>query len=394
MAYDTLAEGQPFQEAADFFGQKLNLPTQRWTDIREGEHGKAFVVAGVSKAALLADFRSAIDRAVRDGETLADFRKRFDEIVQRHGWSYKGQRGWRTRVIYQTNVRQAYSAGRWQQAQRLRKSHPYLVYEALDDGRTRPEHAAWDGIVLRADDSWWDTHTPMNGWGCRCSALPASQRELERRGLSVSEPPPVEMENRPVNTSAGRVNWPTPKGVDAGFGYNVGRAAYGDIDQQQAMSAWPPNADQWRRQTQGSWKSADRPREIPADEAARPASPSLPDDRRAYVRQILGGNTATVELPDGSRATLSAKALADNLDDAALKELPRLQQALEDPRELWLAFERHAETGQMELRHRFVRRHGNTTLTAQLGRNTLEVVHADDGDGANRHRVGHLIRAR
>ncbi len=394
MAHETLAEGQPFQEAVDYFAGKLNLPTERWTDIREGEHAKAFVVAGAQKAALLADFRKAVDRAVRDGETLDSFRKRFDEIVARHGWSYKGSRGWRSRTIYQTNIRQAYNAGRWQQAQQLRQSHPYLRYEAIDDGRTRPEHEAWDGTILPADDPWWDTHMPMNGWGCRCSALPTSERELERQGLSVSERPPVTMESRPVNTAAGPVDWPTPQGIDAGFGYNAGRAAYGSIDQQQAMAAWGENAERWERLTGGDWQSAQQPQALAVDDPPAPARAELPADRAAYAREILGGEAAHVTLPDGSQAVLSADALAKNLDDAALRQLPRLQATLEDPREAWLAFERHADTGQVELRRRLLRHHGDTVLTVQLGRNTVEAVHADSPEQANRHRVGHLTRSR
>ena len=33
---------------------------------------------------------------VAEGTTLETFRKRFDGIVGKHGWSYKGGRDWRT----------------------------------------------------------------------------------------------------------------------------------------------------------------------------------------------------------------------------------------------------------------------------------------------------------
>ena len=97
----------PFRESIQFFRQKLNLPTRAWTDIWEGMHSRAFVVAGAVQTELLTDFRTAIDKAIVDGTTLQEFRKDFDKIVNRHGWSYKGGRGWRSRVIYETNLRTA-----------------------------------------------------------------------------------------------------------------------------------------------------------------------------------------------------------------------------------------------------------------------------------------------
>ncbi len=40
----------------------------------------------------LADFRAAVDKAISQGTTLAEFRKDFDTIVAKYGWSYNGSR--------------------------------------------------------------------------------------------------------------------------------------------------------------------------------------------------------------------------------------------------------------------------------------------------------------
>ena len=45
----------------------------------------AFVVAGAAKMELVDDLRTAVDASIADGETLRDFRARFDEIVAKHG---------------------------------------------------------------------------------------------------------------------------------------------------------------------------------------------------------------------------------------------------------------------------------------------------------------------
>ena len=105
----------PFSEAIGFFRQKVDLPTEQWDDLWSGMHSRAFVVAGATKKELLVDLRSAVDKAISEGTTLAEFRKDFDQVVQKHGWNYKGNRGWRTAMIYDTNLSVAYSAGRYKQ---------------------------------------------------------------------------------------------------------------------------------------------------------------------------------------------------------------------------------------------------------------------------------------
>ena len=57
----------------------------------------------------------------------------------------------------------------------------YLEYSAINDGLTREDHAAMDGIILPINHSFWKTHTPPNGWNCRCEAVPVSEFEDDFR---------------------------------------------------------------------------------------------------------------------------------------------------------------------------------------------------------------------
>ncbi|MCF6267624.1 MAG: hypothetical protein L3J57_13925, partial [Desulfuromusa sp.] len=96
---------------------------------------------------------------------------------------------------------------------------PYLEYRHGDSLQPRPLHLAWDGLVLPADDPWWQTHYPPNGWGCKCKVFSASQRDLERAGKSVPDTAPtIEIDPK---TEA-------PLGIDKGWAYNVGQAAQKD----------------------------------------------------------------------------------------------------------------------------------------------------------------------
>ncbi len=232
--------GLPFDQAIDYFRSKLNLPTEHWDDFLALTRAKAFTVAGATKIDLLNDLRAAVDDAIANGATITEFRARFDEAVQKHGWSYRGKRGWRTRVIYDNNLRSAHMAGRWQQLQDTKAARPYLQYLTVGDARVRPAHRQWDRVVLPINDDWWDTHLPPNGWGCRCTVRSMSQRELERSGLVASRPDATRTER--INAATGEIYGEVPEGIDVGWDHNVGKAWLGpDMAFGEKIMSLPPD---------------------------------------------------------------------------------------------------------------------------------------------------------
>ena len=228
----------PFREQVDFFRTKLSLPTDTWTDIWQEQHDISFVVAGASRDALLIDLRSAVDSAVADGTTLEAFRERFDEIAQGHGWSYKGGRDWRTRVIYDTNLRTSYAAGRYKQMQQIKALRPYWRYRH-NPASTEPraEHLAWDGLVLDADDGWWNTHYPPNGWGCKCYVETLRERDLERLGKDGPDAAPSpKLRTATVGKGATARAVQVPQGISPGFAYAPGKSVTGAAQQHSITS--------------------------------------------------------------------------------------------------------------------------------------------------------------
>lgn len=220
----------PFSQAIDFFKHKIQLPTASWTDIWQQQHSHAFVVAGAATDALVEDFYNAIQSAKWGGGGYEDFRQQFDEIVAKHGWAHNGSAGWRSKIIYDTNVNQSYNAGRYQQMVAVKHLNPYWEYDHTSIEHPRLEHKAWDGLILSADDPWWDTHYPQNGWGCRCRVYAISEysarQAWEAKGKSGPDTsPPIELEEKTVGK---RGPFPrtvkVPKGIDPGFAYNPGKA--------------------------------------------------------------------------------------------------------------------------------------------------------------------------
>lgn len=220
----------PFEEQIEFFRDKVDLGTASWTDIWQAGHDRAFVVAGAARDDLVADLRGAVTKAIEEGTTLATFRADFDTIVERHGWSYRGGRDWRTRVIYETNLWTSYAAGRHEQMRAITDRRPYWRYRhSHASEEPREKHLAWDGLVLRHDDPWWATHYPPNGWGCKCYVEALNDRDLARLGKSgPDEAPAVVMRTVEVGTQGPNPRTVrVPEGIDPGWAYAPGQSLIG-----------------------------------------------------------------------------------------------------------------------------------------------------------------------
>lgn len=231
----------PFDEAIAFFKGKTRVGTEHWTDVWRTAHSHAFMVAGAATDALLEDFQKSITKALEQGTTLAEFRRDFDDIVQRHGWSHTGAPGWRSRIIYETNLATAYSAGRYAQMTDpdVLETYPYWQYQHSGSSHPRLQHLAWNGLTLRADDPFWESHYPPNGWRCGCSARPVGEAGLRRMGKSGPDTAPP-LETRPWrNPHTGTVH-EVPVGIDPGFDYNPGKAW------QEGADALPVKSPGWR----------------------------------------------------------------------------------------------------------------------------------------------------
>ena len=216
----------PFAEQIEFFRRKLDLPTERWDDIRKAAHDRTFIVAGAQKADLLADLHEAALKAERDGTTLETFRKDFRRIVEErgwHGWTGEGTEAgfnWRTRVIYETNLRTSYAAGRYAQLTdpELLARRPYWKYVHADGVlHPRPQHLAWNGLVLRHDHPFWKTHYPPNGWGCGCTVI-AVRAPLD----GDKTEPPAGWDK--LDAQSGE-----PLGIDKGWGYAPGASVADEL---------------------------------------------------------------------------------------------------------------------------------------------------------------------
>lgn len=212
------------KEALEYFTKKKLKVGMDYRDVWREEHAIAFTIAGEMKLDILETVKQGITRSLEDGTTFAQFKKELAPALQSAGWTGVGKaKPTRLELVYDTNVRQARSAGQWERIERTKVAIPFLVYELGPSERHRPHHAAWEGTLLPAEDPWWDSHMPSNGHRCKCHVEQITEFRMEKLG-GVTERP----SSRKVpwkNERTGKVE-KVPIGIDPGFDYNPGKVRY------------------------------------------------------------------------------------------------------------------------------------------------------------------------
>lgn len=332
------AIGLPPDKAIEYFQSKGYAVGFKWQDVWAEAHTKAFTVAGVMKLDVLQDIRGALDKALREGGTLAEFQKELRPLLERKGWLGKGYRvnadtgeiegkrlaPRRLRTIFETNMQSAYMAGRFATQLENAAERPFLQYVAVMDHRTRPAHRVLHGRVLRYDDPFWRTFYPPNGYRCRCRVRARSQADVDSQSLPVASSEGRLSEVDQVINRDGEIR-PTVAyrdpimgknfTTDPGFGFNPGRAAFQPELDKYAMGTarqyvkgelTGPGFERWYRQTEAAVAEARRQAPELGNEALRAAlQPRLVHGQRYPVailnaadRAALGVETQTVWLSD------------------------------------------------------------------------------------------------
>ncbi|EGV9491521.1 phage head morphogenesis protein [Salmonella enterica] len=244
------------KETVAYFRAKGQHIGWNWYETAADVHARSFTVAKAARVDVLTTIQTEVERAISQGVSLQEFIDTLSPRLKKLGWWGKQvivdsagnaeevQLGSprRLALIYNVNTRVAYNVGRYAQLMNSTDTHPFWQYVAVMDSRTRPSHAALNGLVFRYDDPFWKTHYPPNGWNCRCRVRALSQERMNALGLQATQGDKYlttkkvqaavdkatgEMIEMDVTTFADGARVMTP---DAGWSYNPGSAAFG-LDQ-------------------------------------------------------------------------------------------------------------------------------------------------------------------
>lgn len=289
----------PMAEAQAFWRDKVQMGPGAFSKLSAEAKVKAFAVSGIAKGDELATVFTAMQKAIDQGTTLAEFKKDCAEIFERRGWT--GKRAWRIDNIFRTNIQTAYNIGHYRQLREAGDLFPFWQYSAVNDGRTRPTHRAMGGRVWPADHPIWNIWFPPNGYRCRCSVIGITRRQAERRGVTVETDDPTNGLIEPIDPVTGN-RMPARQLIpDPGFAHNPGKVwleGLGEVYADRIM-AWPealrrpalqdlldgPVFAYWRTQPEGAFPIA-----VIGPEAGRGRTIStlvqLPPQTEALLRDL------------------------------------------------------------------------------------------------------------
>jgi uncharacterized protein with gpF-like domain len=217
MANARLHDAPVPQKAIDFLAKKTRVETDRWDDLKWGEHAHAFTVAHSSGAGVLDEIHRLLNAAVAAGTSFNEFRNGMLDNMKKSGWyggaghtaDEKRYVNWRIGVIYDTNMRTAYAQANYREQLEGAELRPVWVYQSqLAGDSRRQEHIELHGRAFRYDDPFWDTYYPPNGWGCECYVNTESEHGAEKAGIKVEDSKNITLPE-----------------IDGTWAYNAGREA-------------------------------------------------------------------------------------------------------------------------------------------------------------------------
>jgi uncharacterized protein with gpF-like domain len=112
---------------------------------------RAFTVAGVANADLVASVQEALAGALTQGTTLEEFKDAMGAKLEAEWKGSVKNPAARLETIFRTNVQSSYNAGRHAQATDpdTLLLRPFWQFDAVTDGRTTPGCRAANGAARR-----------------------------------------------------------------------------------------------------------------------------------------------------------------------------------------------------------------------------------------------------
>lgn len=173
----------PFTEAiAQAAARGVTLPEDYYGRLPAEARSQAFTVSGLTALEQIQAVLDSLTQALRAGQTLAEWQKAAPADLGALAQS-------RQELIFRNAVQTGYNIGRTTQQRENAGRRPFYMWDAINDTRTRPAHAAMDGYIAPIDDPIWQRWSPPAGHQCRCTRITLTEKQALARGYGRQSRP-------------------------------------------------------------------------------------------------------------------------------------------------------------------------------------------------------------
>lgn len=151
----------PMQDAKGYWDKKVAVSPAEYKEMLPAAKVQAFAVAEIAKGEELYTVQRAIERAIAQGSTLAEFKKDAADVFARRGWDK--DKPYRIDLIFRNNVQTSYAVGQWQEIN-TGNLFPYVEYSSINDGRRTPicKKLGAPPMIFHREDPALDKVAPLN----------------------------------------------------------------------------------------------------------------------------------------------------------------------------------------------------------------------------------------
>lgn len=172
----------PFAEAIAWARErKAVLPAEFYGALLQAVRARSFSIAGLSALDQLQQVADSLAEATARGQTLRQWQRNLPDEVYSLGRA-------RRELILRNAVQTHYGIGRTIQQREHANVRGYLMWDAINDSRTRPAHSAMDGFIAPMDDGIWKRWSPPAGHNCRCTRIALTEAQARARGYPKADP--------------------------------------------------------------------------------------------------------------------------------------------------------------------------------------------------------------
>jgi len=166
----------PFEQAAEIVAKRSPVAREVFKRLLPELRARAVLISGVEDLNVVQQVRDLIAEIPRGG----GWESAKEQIVEKLGpWMDEEAAGKRAVLLMRHHGFQAYAAAQHEVMVEQKAVLPYWKYLTVGDERVREAHAALHGLILPADDPFWNDHFPPWDWGCRCRVIPVTVEEYQ-----------------------------------------------------------------------------------------------------------------------------------------------------------------------------------------------------------------------